>query len=352
MLEAVAPEARAVVAGVARLHAAVAHPCLPPTRDRSATHVELDVAPLGTLAQVLVRAREEGVTIDYASALGLGALTAEVLSAIRAADPDRASGRLSGGQIVIDVAGGVHFVGLGTPLQLDADASGAPSPFVATAPEVARGDAPVPSSDVCAAALFATLVVPYLRFPGALGEALRSPSSTPLAEAARYFDAHVATHVVSEREADLSVVMARFEEAWRAAGLTWSARDAADELGRLARRLLAPSLAILEVAPGGARFRRGLDAPVDLSNRAAPRHILEALASDGQAEGPGLDFEQMVAAGWPDERILPAAARARVHMAVSTLRKLGLGDWLKHEDGRYRLARSVRIVRPGEARDR
>jgi len=344
IVEATTPAGRPIVEQVASLHGAVDHAHVPAPVTVERDRVELELAALGTLSQLLERAREQGETLDYGSALGLGSLFASVWSAIRRAEPTRAAGTLCGAQIVLDVRGAPHFIGIGTGLVLDRGPSGALSPFVALAPEIARGDAPALSSDVYAAAAFAMQVVPFLRFPAALSESLSSGAESPLGRAARYFESHVATHVVAEREADLSLVLERFASAW-APQLRWSPDDASAQLAQVAMRLLAPTLATLEVAPDASWAQRGLDAPVDLSTRAALRGILDALVDDRHAGGAGLDFDAMASAGWPGEKILDRAARARVHTAVSTLRKLVLGEWLEHEDGRYRIAPAVSVSR-------
>lgn len=341
-LRAVEPAGRDVVADVAALHAEVAHRCVPAPAEVDEHSVAFDVRPLGTLAQLLERARDAGETFDYAEALGLGALLAEVWDAIRACEPTRASGRLAAGQIVFDLTGAPHFIGLGTRLTIDLDERGRTSPFVATAPEVVRGDDPVPSSDVYAAAQLATLLVPFLRFPPALSDALGSGEPSALAGAASYFASSVTTHVVAAREPSLRAVLARFDDAW-SASLSWSAEDGIEALGTIALALLGPTLTSLDVRADGARFRRGVDAWVDLSRRPTLQRIVAALVADHREVGPGLSFDAMAGAGWPGERILDRAARARVHVAVSTLRKLGLGDWLEHSEGRYRLRSDLRV---------
>ena len=61
------------------------------------------------------------------------------------------------------------------------------------------------------------------------------------------------------------------------------------------------------------------------------RRLLLALAAAHLGRpGEPLPWSALVAAGWPDERILPCAARNRIHVALSRLRRLGLGPWLLH----------------------
>src|SRR5262245_5994555 len=70
---------------------------------------------------------------------------------------------------------------------------------------------------------------------------------------------------------------------------------------------------------------------VDSSRHKLLRRLLLALAAAHLARpGEPLPWSALVAAGWPDERILPCAARNRIHVALCRLRRLGLGPWLVH----------------------
>ena len=60
-----------------------------------------------------------------------------------------------------------------------------------------------------------------------------------------------------------------------------------------------------------------------------------ALVQAHRGGGGSLTVDQVLAAGWPDERILPDAGRARVYMAISTLRKLGLAPLMERMDEGY-----------------
>lgn len=100
---------------------------------------------------------------------------------------------------------------------------------------------------------------------------------------------------------------------------------------RLARRLRAlfPETTreeALFVARDGSFFRVSERGPsVSLCRRAAVRGVLRALVEARSSEpGVPLSLEALVAAGWPGERILPAAAAGRVYTAIATLRRLGL----------------------------
>jgi hypothetical protein len=111
----------------------------------------------------------------------------------------------------------------------------------------------------------------------------------------------------------------------------------------------APSaLVVLE----GARGLRlpGAAATIDLSRRAPLRGILGLLAQRRRgAPGEAVPVDDLIRAGWPGERIVAEAALNRIHVALTTLRKLGLRELLVTADGGYMLDPAVPIVLAGDA---
>ncbi len=122
----------------------------------------------------------------------------------------------------------------------------------------------------------------------------------------------------------------------------WAARLVA----RRADDRTAPSPR-LWIAPNAAEARvPGLDAPIDLRRRAPLRRILLALVERRlQAPGEALTQDELVAAGWPGEYISHGAASNRLHVALSTLRKLGLRRYLDSGEHGYFLAPGVGVER-------
>lgn len=130
----------------------------------------------------------------------------------------------------------------------------------------------------------------------------------------------------------------------------WRARlDAEDgELARLRRTNIdvrfAARLVVLAMRRGGrpvlkvhpeARWFELGGERVDLGRRGAPRLILRALVR-AHVDGEGaLGGEELVAEGWPGERILVEAAATRVRVAIATLRKLGLREVIVTRDDGY-----------------
>ncbi len=105
--------------------------------------------------------------------------------------------------------------------------------------------------------------------------------------------------------------------------------------------------AALRVAADGAWFQvPDSAAPVSLARRQVLQRLLAALAASREASpGQPTPAEALVAQTWPGERILPAAARNRLHVAVASLRKLGLGRLLIHSDEGYALSAGVPFAR-------
>lgn len=129
--------------------------------------------------------------------------------------------------------------------------------------------------------------------------------------------------------------------------------------------ILSLASALESVAPAGAdaahaegiaepvlrlfRTRRSILTPagesVDLEKHPALWRLVERFV-DGHVSTPGraLRVEELVAAGWPDERVRADAGARRVYTAVSTLRRRGLRAWIVKQDDGYRLADALRVV--------
>lgn len=82
---------------------------------------------------------------------------------------------------------------------------------------------------------------------------------------------------------------------------------------------------------------------IDLRRHGAPRRVLGHLAAVALRDPMAtVDVDELFAAGWPDENISLRSRTKRVHTAIWTLRRLGLGDVLHTKEGGYRLAARVR----------
>ncbi len=120
---------------------------------------------------------------------------------------------------------------------------------------------------------------------------------------------------------------------------------------RLARRLRAlfpvrPPTKPLLVAKDASFFRLpDHEQAVELGRRRAVRGVLRALVDARSAEpGVPVSVETLVAAGWPGERILPAAAAGRVYTAIATLRRLGLRGVVEQSGAGYLIPPQIPLL--------
>jgi tetratricopeptide (TPR) repeat protein len=128
------------------------------------------------------------------------------------------------------------------------------------------------------------------------------------------------------------------------------AEDAGGDDAALAARLFAPQArraitGALVIRAGGAAFRApGIDDDIALPARSPLRRILATLARRRlDTPGAAVTADELVAAGWPDERIRPDAAHNRLHVALATLRKLGLRTLLITDERGYLLEPAVPV---------
>lgn len=112
-----------------------------------------------------------------------------------------------------------------------------------------------------------------------------------------------------------------------------------------AQRSQGQALRALVVGAGTQCFRLGDSERVSLAGRQAPRRILEVLVQRRlSAPGRPVSLEELRVAVWPGEKMSPAAARNRLHVALSTLRRLGLRDVLVGGLEGYSIDRHVGVV--------
>ncbi len=99
------------------------------------------------------------------------------------------------------------------------------------------------------------------------------------------------------------------------------------------------------IAPDASFFVTPEEDRVDLSRRHVQRRLLEALLTQRlSAPGAALGLEALLRHGWPGQRVLRDAARNRLHVALSGLRKAGLEPLLLKESDGYLLDPAVEVV--------
>lgn len=103
----------------------------------------------------------------------------------------------------------------------------------------------------------------------------------------------------------------------------------------------------LEVEPSGRWFRLRHGQRTGLANRPVLASVLRVLALERELRpGRGVDADALFAAAWSGERAVAKARAARVYVAISSLRKLGLGPLLLRTHEGYLLDPEVPLDRP------
>jgi transcriptional regulator with AAA-type ATPase domain len=97
------------------------------------------------------------------------------------------------------------------------------------------------------------------------------------------------------------------------------------------------------VAADGSWFEAPEVGRVSLESRRQLERILAALVA-AHRSGRGSSVGDLVAAGWPGEKVLPRAGASRVYVSITSLRKLGLRTAIKRGAEGYRLSLGVRIA--------
>jgi predicted ATPase len=97
----------------------------------------------------------------------------------------------------------------------------------------------------------------------------------------------------------------------------------------------------IEVAEDGAWFRLPGGEPIACGARPVLKRLLSELAKRPRVPIAARD---LVAVGWPGERMLEDAATNRLYVSMNRLRKLGLGALLVSTDAGYVLDAPVRVV--------
>ncbi len=101
----------------------------------------------------------------------------------------------------------------------------------------------------------------------------------------------------------------------------------------------------LTISEDAALVRTPIGSRIELDRRRNVRLVLKALV-ERHSTGPGtpLSVDDLLAAGWPGEKVLRDAGASRVYVALGTLRKLGLRDAIKSRDGGYLLDPALKVV--------
>jgi hypothetical protein len=289
------------------------------------------VADLETAAEYI---RHGGDKPPYALGAALGKALMETL--VRTHTAGVCLGSLATANVLLSSRGKLWLVGFGLGPLADA----------CIAPEVAAGGEPTPGADVFAVMLFVRSLIVMSELPPALARVFAGrplPEDGELMRLVMSGTAQVLAATPAQRP-DLIGGLDSVRTMWRLLDIV------PDEAGfsAWAARAIAPGPEPESAAPttSTAGIRIGRDAEwlevrgtrFELASRRALRRILCALAEARRDRaGSALMVDDLLRAGWPGEDPLPDAGSNRVYVAISTLRKLGIGEALQRWDGGYRI---------------
>lgn len=347
---------RAALERLCAAHQRVKHPRIAPAVELGLdpVHVVFDCPARTDLAGLLMIARAREVSIDHGAADGfIVSLRDAIFAAMDTVDPrtgeGHALGALSYGNVLFGTDGRFWLIGLGHNVALVDESGrmgGRGTAF--QAPEVAIGARPTRSSEFVALLLFMRSLVPFMRLRPAIVRVLAGNSLAEdfeLITKLVWFERRVLT-ALPETRATVEEAIAtsnRIRELLRAQPEPEAFQRAVEiilvEDGKLHPGAVTTSW---RVARDGSSLERAGASPIHVPGRGPLRRLVLALAT-ARLERPGasLSVAELLAAGWPGERVLARAGRNRVHVAVSTLRKMGLGSDLESNAGTYRINPSV-----------
>lgn len=288
-----------------------------------------------------------GPSIPYEAADAfIASLRAALERSHRGDDPARCLGRISLANVLFDADGWWHLVGFGRNFPVE-DEHGRPDGAVTFfhAPEVGAGGAPSPVGDFIALRLLMRTLMGFVDLAPALRRALRGevePEDLALVQALLWFE-HEVMSQAPQRRPSMREIVAQSDRVRALLGVTPSpARYAAHVAALLESRSEKPGAATLVIAADGATVV--LPDGVTVRFSGASRRIILALA-EAHDRGPDavVSMWELVAAGWPEEKIRAESAANRAYVTVNRMRAAGLARWIERVDAGYRLAPTLRV---------
>lgn len=336
-------DARAKLRHLARVHAIAAGDYVPGVVDMSLDAelpwVALDCDAVGDLGHVVDFIRLTGEKPPFSLTSVIGKTLMETLSRthqLRDPETGRAVclGGLSTSNTLISADGRMSIIGFGV----------GPLVGATIAPEVALGEPPTPGADVYALSMFMREHIALAKLPPIFHRVFTGKTRFDDAKGVlllAWSNARILS-APPERRPDMDRLLEQGHALWRACGIT----PDVDGWAEFAARALVPDPELIGSAPI-ARIVIGPDADWietpngerhTLGGRRPLRRLLLALAEARRDRaGKPLTLDQLLDVGWPGETPLAEAGQNRVYVAISALRKLGLGDSLQRWDNGYRI---------------
>ena len=344
-----AGEGRARLSSLARAHRLLAGGDIPDVAaeglDDTIPWVALDCDAVSDFESLTDFVTQGGERPLFAYSSVVGKTLMENLARCHAlSDPESGApmclGSLAAGNLLLGSDGRIWIVGFG----------GGPLNGAVVAPEVDSGAPPTPGADVYALTVF---LRSHIRFAGIPPVVRRVFSGTSIASDAKLVVLLVWSNLKilagsPARRPSMEAAQKQARKMWRLLGIEpdvegfrrWATGAVALEPDRLADVPARTPVILLGQDAQWLQTPNGMCH--SLQTRRPLRRMLLALAEAhvGRA-GAALSVDELLQASWPGEQPLPEARNNRVYVAISTLRKLGLGDMLQRWDGGYRLDPAV-----------
>jgi hypothetical protein len=296
-------------------------------------------------------AADHGLRVPYGEAIAMNEILMDTLEAAHvAAGGPYCLGTMAWSNVLLDRQGGVRLFGFGHnfPTRPTDGQVGAP-PGTCQAPEVLLGVPATCASDVFCLHAMLRQLLPYTELLPPLAAAVQGAAD--LVQLRDALSALATAASIADPAARLPTVAA-LRSAYRGIRAIAPPMPDPDFIG-LARRLAA-LVEEIDGASGRPRLRldrrsRSVTLPdgraVELQRHRTLWAILEVLVeAHREAPGQAVGIDSLIARGWPREKVLPDAGRARVYVAISSLRKLGLGAFIVKRDDGYLLSPTVSIA--------
>ena len=348
--------ARVAIELAHRAHSRIDHPVIAPAchLDPSRDYALCDCAARVDLAGLLAIARGPEPRIRHSEADGfIVALRDALFAAAEQEDPRDGGpcciGTVGYGNVLFAPDGRFWLLGLGHNLPLADEhgrIGGRSTAF--HAPEVAVGARSTKSSDFVALLLFARSLLPFMVLERSL---VRIIAGNSIAEDLEllgklvWFERRVVTAVPPDRASIEEAIATsnRIRQLLRVEPDVSSFHAAVAAILGDDPRLSTVSGTRIRVADDGS-FVESNGARALIPGRGPLRRLVRELARARiERPGSGMTVAELFEAGWPGERAAQRSARNRVHVAVSTLRKLAFASELESHAGAYRISPSVTV---------
>jgi hypothetical protein len=253
-------------------------------------------------------------------------------------------GAFSWRNIMVGPRGRLWLFGLGNNFPVRrADGSLTSGFGVVEAPEMLLGAPLSPASDVYLLSSILRSMLPYVELLPMFAEALRRADDRSSAIYAELVSAAAVAPDPSARIGTIAELRARYR-AVRALAPEMPDPDEAS-LARLVTEVLhqvVPARGDVLSVNATTRTLEIDGESLNLSERAIQWRLMWRLV-EAHASGSAVSIQELSAAGWPGEKVLPEAARARVYVTISNLRRTALRRCLQKRDEGYFLSPEIRV---------